>query len=64
MTINKINGVENKPAEKTIPICAQTISVRAPKNCGVVFTPNLMVSSSRILPMESQSADFKRYRNH
>ena len=44
-----------------IPICAQTISVNAPMNCGVALTPNLSVSSSTILPMENQRADLRRY---
>lgn len=44
-----------------LPICAQTISVRAPINWGVAFTPSLRVSSSTILPMENQSADFSRW---
>jgi len=43
-----------------VPICAQIISVNAPMNCGVAFTPNLSVSSSTILPIENQSAALSR----
>ena len=42
------------------PICAQTISVKAPINCGVALTPSLSVSSSTILPIENQRADLRR----
>lgn len=43
------------------PICNHTISVKAPMNCGVALMPSLKVSSSTILPMESQRADLRRY---
>lgn len=43
------------------PIWDQTISVRAPMNCGVALMPSFMVSSSTIFPMESQSTDFSRW---
>lgn len=42
------------------PICAHIISVNAPMNCGVAFTPNFSVSSSTILPIENHSAAFRR----
>lgn len=46
--------------QDAIPICVQTISVKAPINCGVAFTPSLRVSSSTILPIENHSADLRR----
>jgi hypothetical protein len=43
-----------------IPICAQTISVIAPMNCGVAVVFSLAVSSSTIFPMLNQSEAFRR----
>ncbi len=40
-----------------VPTCAQTNSIRLPINCGVAFTPRLMLSSSTILPIWNQSAE-------
>lgn len=47
--------------EFAVPICAHTISVNAPMNCGVALTPSLSVSSSTILPIENQRAALSRY---
>lgn len=44
----------------SLPICAQTISVKAPMKCGVALTPSLSVSSSTILPIENHRADLRR----
>lgn len=43
------------------PVCAHTISVSAPMNWGVAFTPRRSVSASTILPMENQRAALRRY---
>lgn len=43
------------------PVCAHTISVSAPINWGVAFTPRRSVSASTILPMENQRAALRRY---
>jgi hypothetical protein len=42
------------------PICAHTISVIAPMNCGVAVVFNLAVSSSIIFPMLNQREAFRR----
>jgi hypothetical protein len=44
----------------SLPICAHTISVSAPMNWGVAFTPRRRVSASTILPMENQRAALRR----
>ena len=49
------------PHNMSLPICIQTISVRAPMNCGVAFRFLLMDSSSTILPIENHRADLSRY---
>jgi len=43
-----------------IPVCAQTISVKAPMNCAVAFTPRRRDSASTILPMENHKAALRR----
>lgn len=47
---------------KDEPICAQTISVIAPMNCGVAVVFKRAVSSSTILPIENQREAFSRSR--
>jgi hypothetical protein len=42
------------------PICAHTISVMAPMNCGVAVVFNLAVSSSIIFPTLNQREAFRR----
>lgn len=44
-----------------VPICAQTISVKAPMNWGVALRLRFRDSSSTIWPMAYQRADLRRW---
>lgn len=46
---------------QVVPICAHTISVNAPINCGVALVFRRNDSSSTILPIANQREAFKRY---
>lgn len=54
----KGKGREGKGGK--VPICSQTISVKAPMNCGVAFMFSRRDSSSTILPMENQREALRR----
>jgi hypothetical protein len=57
-----LGGGEGGERVEDKPICAHTISVIAPMNCGVAEAFNLVVSSSTIFPTENQREAFRRSR--
>lgn len=54
------SGRQRKQDGGVLPICAHTISVKAPINCGVALVFRRSDSSSTILPIENQSAALRR----